>query len=60
MSFRKDELIIPDESDEDDDNDLALFSCGEIGCEKKEKEIKSIEDAYDLTEEIDKKMDKVQ
>ena len=32
MSFRKDELIIPDESDEEDD-DLALFNCGELNCD---------------------------
>ena len=52
MSFRKDELILPEESDDDDDHD-------DENAGKKEKNIAGVEDAYDLVERVEEKMNKI-
>lgn len=52
MSFRKDELILPEESDEDDDE-------GEGEVMQKEKPLPGVEDAYELVEGIEEKMLKI-
>lgn len=50
MSFRKDELILPEESDDDEDPDET---------HKKDKNIAGVEDAYDLVERVEDKMNKI-
>lgn len=50
MSFRKDELILPEESDDDEDKEEN---------HKKEKTIAGVEDAYDLVEKVEDKMNKI-
>lgn len=52
MSFRKDELILPEESDEDDE-------CDDENTGKKDKNIAGVEDAYDLVERVEEKMNKI-
>lgn len=52
MSFRKDELILPEESDDDDEHD-------DENAGKKEKNIAGVEDAYDLVERVEEKMNKI-
>lgn len=53
MSFRKDELILPEESDEDEDYDENSDS------QKKDKAIPGVEDAYQLVDTIEAKMHKI-
>ena len=52
MSFRKDELVIPEESedDEDEENDNIIM---------KDKIIHSVEEAYELVDTIEEKMNKI-
>jgi predicted transcriptional regulator len=51
MSFRKDELILPEESEEEEkENEMAP---------KKEKDIQGVEDSYDLVDSIEDKMNKI-
>lgn len=52
MSFRKDELVIPEESDDEDDeeNDNIIM---------KDKIIHSVEEAYELVDNIEEKMNKI-
>ena len=50
MSFRKDELILPEESDDSED---------EGGNKNKEKGVAGVEDAYDLVEKVEEKMTKI-
>jgi hypothetical protein len=50
MSFRKDELILPEESDDDEDQEDTV---------KKDKNIAGVEDAYDLVERVEDKMNKI-
>ena len=52
MSFRKDELVLPDESDDEEGSD-----CGTK--RQKEQNINGVEDAYDLVETIENKMNKI-
>lgn len=52
MSFRKDELVLPDESDEEEGSD-----CGTK--RQKEQSINGVEDAYDLVETIENKMNRI-
>ena len=52
MSFRKDELILPEESDDDDDEDANKNK-------NKEKNVVGVEDAYDLVERVEDKMSKI-
>lgn len=53
MSFRKDELILPEDSDEEDDED-------EDPCDhKKEKNVQGIEDAYELVDSIENQMNSI-
>lgn len=53
MSFRKDELILPEESEDDDDQDCCSDSL------KKEKQVPGVEDAYELVDGIEDKMNKI-
>jgi len=53
MSFRKDELILPEESEGDDDDDNASDSM------RREKQIPGVEDAYELVDSIEDKMSKI-
>lgn len=52
MSFRKDELVIPEESEdeEDEENDNIIM---------KDKIIHSVEEAYELVDTIEEKMNKI-
>ena len=52
MSFRKDELVLPDESDDEEGSD---------GGTKREKEqgVNGVEDAYELVETIENKMNRI-
>lgn len=51
MSFRKDELILPEESEEEEnENETAP---------RKEKDIQGVEDAYELVDSIEDKMNKI-
>ena len=52
MSFRKDELILPEESDDEDEE-------GDGEVVQKEKPLPGIEDAYELVEGIEEKMLKI-
>lgn len=52
MSFRKDELILPEESDDEENGD-------EENQGKKDKAIAGVEDAYDLVERVEEKMNKI-
>jgi hypothetical protein len=49
MSFRKDELILPEDSD-DEDSDTAPY------VDKKEKNVQGIEDAYEIVNTIENQM----
>lgn len=51
MSFRKDELILPEESEEEENENEAA--------PKKEKDIQGVEDAYELVDSIEDKMNKI-
>jgi predicted transcriptional regulator len=52
MSFRKDELILPEESEEDEnENETAPL---------KEKDIQGVEDSYELVDSIEDKINKIQ
>lgn len=51
MSFRKDELILADDSDSDADDD--------DGKKENDKGIKGVEDAYDIVEGIEDKMGRI-
>lgn len=44
MHFRKDELVLPDSSDEENDKDIDL---------KKPKKIRGIEDAYEIVDTLE-------
>lgn len=60
MCFRKDELIVQDESEEDDDNEEQIQEILSTGESKKPpKQIKTIEETHELTEEIECKVEKV-
>jgi hypothetical protein len=52
MSFRKDELILPEESEEGENEN-------ETAAPKKEKDIQGVEDAYELVDSIEDKMNKI-
>ena len=52
MSFRKDELVLPDESDEEEGSDSGTKR-------QKEQSINGVEDAYDLVETIEGKMNRI-
>jgi maltodextrin utilization protein YvdJ len=52
MSFRKDELILPDDSEDADES-------AEENQGKKDKAIAGVEDAYDLVERVENKMNKI-
>lgn len=52
MSFRKDELILPEESEEEENDN-------ETSAPKKQKDIQGVEDAYELVESIEDKMNKI-
>jgi predicted transcriptional regulator len=52
MSFRKDELVLPEESDDDDANEEETQA-------KRDKTIAGVEDAYDLVERVEDKMNKI-
>lgn len=52
MSFRKDELILPEESDDDEEHE-------DDNQAKKDKNIAGVEDAYDLVERVEDKMNKI-
>lgn len=54
MSFRKDELILPEESEDDEDQD-----CSSDNMNKKEKQVPGVEDAYELVDGIEDKMNKI-
>ena len=53
MSFRKDELILPEESDD------CLDECEETHEKKKVKDIAGVEEAYEFVERIEDKMSKI-
>ena len=55
MSFRKDELVLPDDSDEDEEEG----SDGENGCKQNKDKNVGAEEAYDLVEKIEQKMNSV-
>jgi hypothetical protein len=59
MSFRKDELIVPEESDDDEEIEEKINNCPNSSQDKKNKPIRSIEETHKLTEQIETKMDKV-
>jgi hypothetical protein len=52
MSFRKDELILPEESNDDEENDEEMSG-------KKDKSVAGMEDAYDVVERVENKMNKI-
>jgi len=52
MSFRKDELILPEDSD-DEVSDSAPY------IDKREKNIQGIEDAYELVDTIENQMNNI-
>ena len=54
MSFRKDELILPEESEEDEAIDL-----DNPEKKQKEKSITGVEDAYELVDKIEEKMSQI-
>ena len=49
MSFRKDELILPEDSNDEDSDEVAFV-------DKREKNIQGIEDAYELVDTIENQM----
>ena len=53
MDFRRDELVLNEESDGDDDCDSVDSDCNKA---PKDKNIQGVEDAYDLVEKIEDKM----
>lgn len=57
MCFRKDELIVPEESDDEDDENESdiceILVTNFDGNGKISKQIKSIEDTHELTEKIE-------
>lgn len=54
MSFRKDELILPEESEDEDAYDL-----DQPDKKQKEKSIQGVEDAYELVDKIEEKMSSI-
>ena len=52
MSFRKDELILPEDSNDDDSDEVAFV-------DKREKNIQGIEDAYELVDTIEDQMSSI-
>lgn len=52
MSFRKDELILPEDSN-DEDSDTVPFT------DNREKNIQGIEDAYELVDKIENQMSNI-
>ena len=52
MSFRKDELILPEDSNDDDSDEVAFV-------DKREKNIQGIEDAYELVDTIEDQMSNI-
>ena len=54
MDFRRDELVLNEESDGDDDGDSVDSDCHNQA--PKDKNIQGVEDAYDLVEKIEDKM----
>ena len=54
MDFRRDELVLNEESDGDDDCDSVDSDCHNQA--PKDKNIQGVEDAYDLVEKIEDKM----
>lgn len=54
MDFRRDELVLNEESDGDDDCDSIDSDCNNKA--PKDKNIQGVEDAYDLVEKIEDKM----
>ena len=60
LSVRKDELIVPEESDDDDEIEEKINKCPQSCLDKKNKPIRSIEETHQLTEQIESKMEKVQ
>lgn len=54
MSFRKDELILPEESDDED-----VYDLDNPDKKQKEKSITGVEDAYELVDKIEEKMNQI-
>ena len=54
MDFRRDELVLNEESDGDDDADSVDSGSGDKVA--KDKNIQGVEDAYELVEKIEDKM----
>jgi archaellum component FlaC len=55
MCFRKDELILPEESNESDSDENEKNN----GNPKKKKEVAGIEAAYEFVEDVENKMSKI-
>ena len=54
MSFRKDELILPEESEDDE-----VYDLDNPEKKQKEKSITGVEDAYELVDKIEEKMNQI-
>lgn len=54
MDFRRDELVLNEESDGDDEGDSVDSDCGDKA--PKDKNIQGVEDAYELVQKIEDKM----
>ena len=59
MCFRKDELIVPEESEDDEENEDPLCEIFNTEDKSNSKPCKTIADTHELTEEIEGKIDKV-